>query len=332
MKAMILAAGLGSRFLPLTNELPKPLLPLLNIPMIYHTLNWLKANGISQVVINLHHLGELIYQAVGDGKRWGLEIDYSWEEELLGTGGGLKKAADFFAGESFLLVNSDVFLSADLAPALAFHRRKKAVATMLLARADTRHYGAIGLDQEGRICQVPWGGKGNQASREGVFSGVHILEPQVLHYLPLGVSCINRDGYQAMLEDSQRVYGYFWPKDSWYDLGEPGTYLAAHRQMLDSKLPPDFFQLQEGIWQAQPGELPPGVELVPPLLIGSDCRLSAGSRIGPYAVLGDRVQVQKGATIEHSVLLADSRVAANQNLKGAIWGKREAVSQIHRLA
>ena len=332
-KAMILAAGLGSRFLPLSKHLPKPLLPLFNIPLIYRLLNWLKDNGVSEVMINLHHLGQAVYQQVGDGRAWGMRICYSWEESLLGSGGGLRKAADFFDDGVFLLVNSDIFVSAELEPILAFHRHKKATATMLLAAGDTKRYGAIGVNQEGRICQLPWYVQQQYAAKQGVFSGIHLLEPEIFDFLPYGAGCINRDAYPAMLAAGMRVYGYFLPPGSWYDLGEPDTYLASHWLLLDNERSLDSFVLQDGVWQVHPGSVPAGVELIPPVLVGRDCQISGsdsvfapGSRIGPYVVIGDRVRIGERAIIERSVLLPGASIPAGERLKKVIWGQQAKLS------
>ncbi len=334
MKAMILAAGLGSRFLPLTNDLPKPLFPLFNRPLIFHTLDWLRANGVSQVMINLHHLGDMVRQAVGDGRRWGIKIRYSWEEELLGTGGGLKKVADFFKGQRFLLVNSDVFLNADIGPAMVFHKRKKSVATMLLAQADVRRYGAVGVDSEGRICRVPWKGGADKVrpARQGVFSGAHILEPEIFDYLPDGVSCINRAGYQAMLEAGRPVHAHFGVRltgglSPWYDLGEPDTYLNAHWRIMEMNIwQTDCVRAADGFRHLRCGEFFPGVRMVPPVVIGNNCMLTFGSRIGPYAVLGNGARVREGAVVERSVLLPGARVGANQKIVGEIWGEKAHIT------
>ena len=134
MKAMILAAGLGTRLRPLTNTIPKPLLPIAGTPLIVWNLLLLKRYGFHDVVINLHHLGPMIEQAVGNGSRYGLRIIYSREPVILGTGGGLKQAEPHFSGESVLVLNGDTLVDLDLGALCAFHQQRDAVATLALRK------------------------------------------------------------------------------------------------------------------------------------------------------------------------------------------------------
>ncbi|MBI5789388.1 MAG: NDP-sugar synthase [Candidatus Schekmanbacteria bacterium] len=326
MKAMILAAGFGTRFLPLTKYLPKPLLPFFNKPMILHTLEWLKSNDIRQVIINLHHLGERIYQAVGDGRSLGMEISYSWEKEILGTGGGVKKAADFFQGKRFILVNSDVFVNLDIAPLMDYHQRKGSAATMFLVEDDIQRYGGIGIDQEGKIVSVPWR-KNNAASyRQGVFSGLHILEPEILSYLPEGFSCINKNGYQALLERNLPVYGYFAAQAAeyplWCDLGEVGSYLAAHWKLLKSGFPArlGYRQVSPGIWCRAKESLPDEGQFIPPVLIGHKCSIAPDCQIGPNLILGEGTKVAGSVKISSSVILPESVIPPDSEFRSRLWG------------
>ncbi len=134
MKAMILAAGLGTRLRPLTNTIPKPLLPIAGTPLIVWNLLLLKQHGFRDVVINLHHLGPMIEQALGNGSRYGLRIIYSREPAILGTGGGIKRAEPHFSGESVLVLNGDTLVELDLGALCAFHQQRDAVATLVLRK------------------------------------------------------------------------------------------------------------------------------------------------------------------------------------------------------
>jgi CTP:phosphocholine cytidylyltransferase-like protein len=155
MKAMILAAGLGTRLRPLTETTPKPLLPVGGTPLIVWNLLLLRAGGIREVIINLHYLGSMIEAALGDGSRWDMQIAYSYEPELLGTGGGLKKAEEFFEGESFLVMNGDTLTNVDLPALQEFHRSQAGVATLVL-RDDphAEQWGAVESDAQDRILRI----------------------------------------------------------------------------------------------------------------------------------------------------------------------------------
>ena len=155
MQAMILAAGLGTRLRPLTNHTPKALLLVHGEPLIFHSLKLLKKHGFSEVLINLHHLGELLEKELGDGSRLGMRISYSWEEKILGTGGGIKKGADFFKNETVLVLNSDVLIDLDLKDFIRTHKRKKGLATMVVReRERDSSYTPIWIGKGNRLLQI----------------------------------------------------------------------------------------------------------------------------------------------------------------------------------
>src|SRR5215831_4838006 len=196
MRAMVLAAGVGERMRPLTEARAKPSLPLLNRPIIAHTIAYLKSNGVDEVVINLHHHPESIRGLVGDGKRLGVKVQYSEEPIILGTSGGLKKAEEAFRGHgTFILINGDFYTDFPLGPALEDHRKSGASATMIL----TPHkpgpaYGNVEIDAYSKVRTI--GGRApepqpgiqvpeTQSLAGGYnFTGIHILEPAVLDRIP----------------------------------------------------------------------------------------------------------------------------------------------------
>ncbi|MGE0684406.1 MAG: NDP-sugar synthase, partial [Candidatus Binatia bacterium] len=155
MRAMILAAGLGTRLKPLTNTVPKALVPVAGRPLIEYSLLFLRSQGITEVVINLHHLGGKIREALGDGSLYGMRIFYSPEDPILETGGGIKNAQSLLDGETFMVVNCDTILDLNLQEALKFHHQKQAVATLVLrSDPDVDHYGVIQTNDQGRIRRI----------------------------------------------------------------------------------------------------------------------------------------------------------------------------------
>lgn len=207
---MILAAGFGTRLRPLTDTTPKPLVPVAGFPMIAYPLTLLRAAGITEVVINLHHLGAQIRSALGDGSRYGVSIEYSEEDPILDTGGAIKKARPFLDGGTFLVLNSDMICDLDLREAIAHHRARAAIATMVLRpdpRADS--YGIIEIDAETRIRRFL--GKPDQVDvplTPLMFTGIHVFEPAVFDYMAEGHFSITRQTYPAMLEKDCRLCGY----------------------------------------------------------------------------------------------------------------------------
>ena len=229
MKAMILAAGLGTRLRPLTDTLPKPLLPLGGRPLITYTLDWLKRFGITEVVINVHYLREKIMQTLGDGRRFGMTIVYSEEPELLGTGGGIKKAQPHLSDGAFVVVNADVLIDLDLRSVVAFHGHKGGEATLVLREDAAVQFGAIQIDRRDRIrsilAQPPWE---DAAARTRMFTGVHIIAPALLDAIPTGQACSITDIYIARLKAGAALYGYTMQGD-WDDLGHRDRYDQAVR-------------------------------------------------------------------------------------------------------
>lgn len=311
MKAMILAAGLGTRLRPLSYELPKPMMPVLGEPLIVHSLLLLKKAGIKEVVINLHYLPQAIKQHLGSGKKWGFKIHYSFEPVILGSGGGLKKAERYFSKEPFFLINGDILIDIDLKKVLAFHRKKKAFATMVLRKdRNQKKYGTIAVDRTGRIRQFL--GKPElrlKTLSEYMFTGVHVLEPEILRYLPKGeFSNINRIAYPMLIQDKP-IYGYPF-RGLWRECGNPEDYFATNQELLGKNGTNAHIRF-------------PKSNIVPPVHVGRDCVLEPGSTVGPNVIMGDCCRIGKNASIRNAVLWDGIQVKAKQNLDSIVLGKKK---------
>ena len=223
---MVFAAGQGERLRPLTNNIPKALVPVAGRPMIEYPLLLLRHYGIREVIINLHHLGEQIETYLGDGAKLGLKIAYSREQELLDTGGGLLKAKPFLQDGTFIVVNTDVLIDLQLADLIDFHRAKKATATLVL-RPDplADRYGSIDIDSDGSICRFL------QAKKPGapagphtklMFTGVQIVEPKLFDYMTAHGAAAKfgttKDTYPKMLLAGETLFGYRFD-GFWQDVG-----------------------------------------------------------------------------------------------------------------
>jgi NDP-sugar pyrophosphorylase family protein len=228
MKAMILAAGLGTRLRPLTNTIPKPLLPIAGTPLIVWNLLLLKRHGIHDAVINLHHLGPMIEQAVGNGSKYGLKIYYSHEPVILGTGGGIKQAESHFSGEPVLIMNGDTLFELDLDALIAFHQRNHAAATLVL-RSDPNaaRWGLVEVDTEDRIVRITGRGKTDSGpTKPRMFAGIHILAPRLLRDVPKGKESSIIDTYVEAIQQAEAVMGYEMT-GYWSDVGTPERYAQA---------------------------------------------------------------------------------------------------------
>lgn len=190
MRAMILAAGFGTRMRPLTDTMPKALVPVAGHPLIEYALLFVKSHGIEQIVINLHHLGNTLRDTLGDGSSYGLRITYSAEDPILDTGGGIKNAQPFLDGEPFLVLNADTILDCDLAAFLAAHRQAQAIGTLLLRpNPDKKKYGLIETDRNGRVRRIrgePSEIEVNEPLSAFMFTGCQVLAPRIFDYMPEG--------------------------------------------------------------------------------------------------------------------------------------------------
>jgi NDP-sugar pyrophosphorylase family protein len=228
MKAMILAAGLGTRLRPLTNTIPKPLLPIAGTPLIVWNLLLLKRHGFHDVIINLHHLGPMIEQALGNGSKYGLRIYYSHEPVILGTGGGIKQAEPNFCGEPVLVLNGDTLFELDLEALCCFHERRNAAATLVLrSDPDAERWGVVDIDRDDRIVRITGRGKTDTGpTKPRMFAGVHILHPRLLREVPKGKPSSIIDAYVAAIQRGDIVSGYELT-GYWSDVGTPERYSQA---------------------------------------------------------------------------------------------------------
>lgn len=230
MKAMILAAGLGTRLRPLTNTIPKPLLPVGGTPLIVWNVLLLKRHGFREIVVNLHHLGPMIEQVLGDGSKFGVRIIYSQEPVILGTGGGIKQAEPYFSGEPVLILNGDTLVEVDLGGVWEFHQTRQAAATLVLREdADAARWGLVEVGAGDQIVRIT--GKGMLSSSPVIprmFAGIHILHPRLLQKVPKRVASSIIDPYIAAIERGERVLGYDF-HGYWSDIGTAERYAQAEK-------------------------------------------------------------------------------------------------------
>ncbi len=246
MKAMVFAAGYGQRLRPMTDTLPKALIPLWGRPMIEYPLRLLGRSGITEIIINLHHLGSKIEAALGDGNGLGLQIRYMKEETLLDTGGGLFRARELFRDGTFLVINSDVLIDLPLRELVATHQQNQATATLVL-RADenAEQFGIIETSSDGRIHrflgQAAPGPIPNPLDRL-MFTGVQILEPTVFDFMeeerPFSLTRVT---YPKMLLHGEPLYGLNF-KGYWQDLGTPERLKEAEEKLARGEVKLHFLE------------------------------------------------------------------------------------------
>jgi NDP-sugar pyrophosphorylase family protein len=239
MKAMLLAAGYGTRLRPLTQTTPKPLLPIGDHPILVWNLLLLKRHGIRDAIINLHHLGDQIVAALGDGSRFGMRLAYSHEPRILGTGGGIKQAAPYFQNGPVLIMNGDTLSECDLTALIGAHQSTGAKATLAIREdADASVWGAVKIDKTGRIRQIknqpPRPAAETAALRAYMFAGIHVIDAAVVDAIPQGPGSII-DVYIDLLRKEMPLFGYSM-KGYWSDIGTPERYALAQREVSEGRL------------------------------------------------------------------------------------------------
>lgn len=317
MKGFLLAAGLGTRLLPLSRERPKPAWPLFDVPLAAHVLHGLAAAGVDDVVVNLHHLPEVLRAALLPWIPAGVRVRWSLEEQIQGTGGALAPWRRHLAGGPFFLANADTYQELDLSLLARVHQRKGALATLLLRPLAAGTEGPIEVDAAGRIVRfLSQRAPGTSPGRPCEFSGVHLLEPEVLEFLPGGPCCVNADVHAGLVGRGAPVYGYLATAgDFWSDLGTPCRYLEAHGALLR----------QGRVPRLAPGQVVPGAGVTDdggrvrgPVYLGVGARVHVGGVVGPEAVLGGGAAVGSGSRVVGSVVWEGAVVASGEVLEGRV--------------
>jgi NDP-sugar pyrophosphorylase family protein len=308
---MVMAAGLGTRMRPLTLLKAKPVMPVLNRPLLHWTLELLARHGFTDLVVNLHHRSASVREAVGDGRRFGVNIQYSVEREILGTSGGPRKMRSFFGDEPFLVVNGDVVFDFDLGRLMTHHRDSRARATLaLLPNPDPRRYGAVVTGPDGLVRALA-GYPRRARGTPHLFTGIHVMDPAILDRLPLGPSDTVRDLYAPLIAEGQPIAGVRL-KGAWYDLGSPQLYLASHRSLLAR----GFRGLARGSLVDPGAIVHPGARLVA-AVVGKGCVVGEGAEVRG-SVLWEGVKVASGARVRDSIMATGTSVGSGQQVTSAV--------------
>ncbi len=299
-KAMILAAGEGTRLRPLTYILPKPLTPVCNIPVMGYIISELRKIGVEEIYVNLYHKGEAIKEYFKDGSQYGVSIKYLIEDSLSGTAGAVKKLQWFFEGEDFIVVGGDDLIRINLEELVRFHFEKNAIATIGLYEVDDpSHYGVVITDEEGRIKEFQEKPLPEEALSNLANTGVYILNPKVFNYIKEIPYDFGKQVFPDLVKAGEPFYG-LKVEGFWIDIGNLQTYKEANFLALEKKL----FAFKENVYYSDLDEVEPGifigkgavigyrVKLEPPILIGRDVIIRPDTRIKGPAVIGD------GSTIE----------------------------------
>jgi NDP-sugar pyrophosphorylase family protein len=241
-RAVVLAAGLGTRLRPLTDTTPKALLEIGGRPMIEYPLRMLLRAGVTEVVVNLHHLGGQVRAALGDGTRYGMRILYSAEDPILDTGGAIARVRPLLGDEPFAVVNCDALIDPDLPATWALHERERALATLVVREdPEAERYGALDLDGSGRVKRFLGQPEHVTGSlKRLMFCGVHLVSPQIFAQMPArAVFSITRDVYAPLVRRGEPIFG-FEHRGYWRDLGTSQSLDAARDDVACGRFAPSF--------------------------------------------------------------------------------------------
>jgi NDP-sugar pyrophosphorylase family protein len=321
MKGFILAAGFGTRLWPLTEDRTKAAIPFLNRPLINYSVEYLASHGISDIIVNLHHQPESIRVALGDGSKLGVKIEYSLEDEILGTSGALDRVRESLLDDDFVVINGKIVTNIDLGEVIAEHRKQNAIATLVLKRNTAlEHFSIVEIDDRDRITRfagfpdvaLPQAAvaeaivyPGGMAARTDpaplMFTGIQVLSPRIFEYIPRG--CFSHSTihvYPQAIAAAEAVVGHVSSAD-WYEMSTVSRYLEAHLRLMEGGS----------------------------VITGQDCVIQRGASV-EQAVLWDRVTVETGASVRQSVLADGVRIPANAVIERAVVVRRDIARQVER--
>jgi mannose-1-phosphate guanylyltransferase/mannose-1-phosphate guanylyltransferase/phosphomannomutase len=325
MNAMVLAAGLGTRLRPLTYELPKPMVPVLDRPVMAHIVDLLDRHGIERAIANLHYFPDTVRGYFGD------RLTYRYEEELLGTAGGVRNCADFFGSESFLIISGDALTDIDLAAFAKRHSEAGGIATLAVKRvADTREYGVVLHDSDGRISGFQEKPDPAEALSDLGNCGMYMFEPEIFDYFPKADPVDwAKDVFPALLESDVPFYVHemdgYWNDVGSLDELRQGTFDALAGE-LHIEVPGT--QVADGVVVGEGSSVDAATEVIPPVWVGCDVEMGAGVRLHGPLVIGDGARIGDGALLRDSIVFPGTSVADGAILIGAIAGQSGIVDRL----
>ena len=301
----------------------KPVVPLLNRPFLAYQLALLRAHGVTDVVLACSYRVDDVRRALGEAEHLGVRLRYVIETEPLGTGGGVRNAADLARGTVFVL-NGDVLTDADLTAMRRLHETRGSRTTIFLVPVDDpRAYGLVELDGGGRVTRFrEKPAAGEPITTNTINAGVYFLDAALLARIPAGRAVsIEREFFPALIADGVPCFGWTAAATYWRDIGSPGAYHAAQMDLLAgrvrSPLPPPG-EPRDGSWVAPTARIAAGARLEPPAVIGAGVEIAPRAHVGPFAVVGDDCRIGKGARVAGSVLWERVIVGAHARLQDCV--------------
>ena len=300
-----MAGGSGTRLRPLTCDLPKPMVPVLNRPIAEHIINLLKRHNITEVIATVHYLPDVMRDYFQDGREFGVQMTYAVEEDQpLGTAGCVKNVEELL-DETFLVISGDGITDFDLSAAIAYHKKKGSKATLVLTHIPNPiEFGVVITDEAGRIVRFLEKPSASEIFSDTVNTGTYILEPEVLQYLPRDRECdFSKDLFPLLLEKDEPMYGYI-AEGYWCDVGHLEAYREAQYDALAAKVDIEYAydEVRPGLWVGENTYIDDSAQIETPALIGSNSRIGARARIEGGTVIGDNVTIGADADLKRPIV------------------------------
>jgi mannose-1-phosphate guanylyltransferase/phosphomannomutase len=323
-----MAGGEGTRLRPMTANQPKPLLPVVNRPIMEHVLRLLRRHGFSETVVTVQFLASMVRNYFGDGEDFGMSLQYATEEMPLGTAGSVKNAEDALRDGPFLVMSGDALTDIDLSDLVRFHKDNGALVTVGLTRVpDPLEFGIVIADDDGRIQRFlekpTWG----QVFSDTINTGIYVMEPEVLKEVAPGeVVDWSGEVFPRLLERGAPLFGCV-ADGYWEDVGTHESYLKAQADVLSGRVAAeiDGFEVSPGIWVAEGAEVDPEAILTGPLCIGDYAKIEAGAQLREFTVVGSNVVVKEGAFLHRAVVHNNVYIGIGVTLRGCVIGKNTDV-------
>ncbi len=330
MRAVLMAGGSGTRLRPLTCDLPKPMVPILNRPIAEHIINLLKQHQITEVVATLHYLPDVLREYFQDGSDFGVQMTYAVEEDQpLGTAGCVKNIAELL-DETFLVISGDSITDFDLTAAINFHKQNQSKATLILTRVPNPiEFGVVITDSEGKICRFLEKPSTSEIFSDTVNTGTYILEPEVLEYLPDNTECdFSKDLFPLLLAKDEPIYGYV-ADGYWCDVGHLDAYREAQYDALDRKVKLQFAYKEHspGVWIGQNSHIDPTAVIESPTIIGDNCRIGTRVQIEGGTVIGDNVTIGAYANLKRPIVWNGAIIGDEAQLSACVISRGARVDR-----
>jgi len=323
LKAFILAAGYGKRLEPLTKAVPKPMVPVANKPIMQYNVELLRKYGIKDIIANIHYFPEQVENYFHDGRSFGVNLSYSFEEELLGTAGGVKRMSRLKkVNGSFIVISSDVLTDVNLSKMLAFHRKKKALATIALTPVeDVTQFGVVVLDKDDRIAAFQEKPSRQEAKSSLVNAGVYIFEPGILDMISEGFRDFGKEIFPKLVSNNAAFFGYKMI-EYWNDVGGIEKLKSANSDVLQGRVRAEVSARRVGssTWMGRDTLVAKSAKFEGTIILGDRASIGENVEIYGNVSIGDKCIIEDDTIISDSVIWSDTHIGKGSSLKKCLVG------------